>query len=487
MKIDKLKYIVLALIFTLGSCKKYLEQSPDMRTEINSVEKVAQLLIAAYPDRDYLTFTVAASDNAEDKGFGVGTLSEVVDKPYFWDDVEGDATNTTTEYWNSSYKAIASANQALEAIEKNNFGSDALPYKGEALVARAYTHFMLVTLFAKAYEIGGTNDSPGIPYVEKPETVVIAEYSRGTVASVYESIERDLKEGMALLSSTAYDVPKYHFTPAAANAFAARFYLFKGEWQKVIDHVTAIFPSGGFASNLRPTATTFNDYTLAELNAAYTRADQKYNLLLAQTYSTFQRLNSQRYGYGVNLQGMFDSKNVTGEKFASRGISYGVPHYTTHKFKEFFYRVSPNASTGYPYIMMPLLTVDEALINRAEAYAQLENYDKSIKDLNEFSSVRIRNYNPATHAVTLAKVADFYTESDPKKGLINTILDFKKTEFMQEGIRWMDILRHDLTVVHNVYDAQGLETFMELEPNDLRRVFQIPQEAELSGIERNPR
>lgn len=486
MKIDKLKYIVLAFVITLGSCKKYLEQSPDMRTEINSVEKVAQLLVAAYPDRDYLTFTEAASDNTEDKG-NLGNLNEVVDRPYFWEDVEGDATNTTTSYWNSCYKAIASANQALEAIETNNFGKDALPYKGEALVARAYTHFMLVTLFSKAYEIDGANDSPGIPYIEKPETVVIAEYSRGTVASVYESIERDLEEGMKLLSNTAYNVPKYHFTPAAAHAFAARFYLFKGDWKKVVDHVTAIFPSGDFASNLRPTATKFNDFTLAELNAAYTRADQKYNLLLAQTYSTYQRLNTQRYGYGINLQAMFDKINVTGAKFASRGISYGVPHYTTYKYKEFFYRVSPNAATGFPYIMMPLFTVDEALINRAEAYVELGDYEKAIKDLNEFSSVRIRGYNPNTHGITLAKVAGYYLESDTKAGLIHTILDFKKAEFMQEGIRWLDILRHKITVKHNVYDAKGFETFIELEPNDPRRVFQIPQEAALSGVEKNPR
>lgn len=485
MKRNRILYILLGVCVIFGSCKKYLDHSPDMRTEINTVEKLAQLVTSAYPDRDYLTFAEFASDNAEDKG--TGGLNEVVSSAYFWEDLDGDATGTTTQYWNSCYSAIASANQALEAIEQNDFGDDALPYKGEALVARAYAHFMLVTFFAQAYEIGGANNSPGVPYVDEPEKVVIKEYDRGTVASVYERIEADLTAGLALLSPSAYSVPKYHFTPAAAHAFAARFYLFKGDWQKAADHATAIFPGGDFANNLRPIATDFRAYTLAEMNAAYTRADQKYNLLLGQTYSVYQRHNTLRYGYGVVMQSMFTEPNVTGARFSSRGISYGVPHYTAYKYKEYFYRVSPNASTGYPYIMMPLLTVDEALINRAEAYVQLGQFDKALADINTFISTRIQNYNPQIHAVTLEKIASFYGDADPKSGLIKTILDFKKREFIQEGIRWLDIIRHDLTVKHNVYDDKGVETFIELPPGDPRRVFQIPQEAALSGVEQNPR
>lgn len=229
MKINKLAYIALIGVFSLTSCDKYLDTAPDNRTEINTVDKVAQLVATAYPEGDYYTFAEAASDNAEDKGSGVGTINDVSSRPYYWQDVLGADRGSPSNYWNKCYEAIAAANQALQAIEKNNFGNAVLPYKGEALVARAYVHFMLVTFYAKTYTIGGTNDSPGIPYVTEPETTVIKQYDRSTVALTYEKIEKDLKEGMLLLSSSAYQVPKYHFTPAAANAFAARFYLFKGD------------------------------------------------------------------------------------------------------------------------------------------------------------------------------------------------------------------------------------------------------------------
>jgi hypothetical protein len=490
MKLNKIQILLTGLVVLLitPSCNKYLDQEPDNRTQINTVDKVAQLVTSAYPSSDYLYFTESASDNAEDKGNGRGDLDDVIVRPYFWQDVVGSGTGTTTSYWNGCYVGIAAANQALEAIEKGNFGNEVLPYKGEALVARAYAHFMLVTFFSKAYVIGGANDSPGIPYVTEPETEVIKPYDRGTVKSTYEMIEKDLVEGIKLLSASAYSVPKYHFTPAAAHAFASRFYLFKGEWQKVVDEVTAIVPGGNFASELRPINTTLKNLTAEEFKAAFTRSDQRSTLLLVDQYSGYQRLNSPRYGYGQTLVKMFSREyNITQKQTAYKVLSYGDPQYTTYKYNEYFFRTSPNASTGFPYIMSPLLTVDESLMNRAEAYARLGQFENSLKDINTFLSVKIDDYSPGSDVVTLARIADFYKISDPTEGLVKLILESKKTEFLQEGIRWLDLVRLHMTVKHNVYNSNGEESFMELAPDDNRRVFQIPEEAVLSGVALNPR
>jgi len=486
MKISKLKLAVLFSACIFASCKKYLDTVPDNRTEINSVEKVAQLVATAYPEGDYYTFAEAASDNAEDKGSGVGTLSDVSSKPYYWDDVIGADRGSPSNYWNTCYQAIAAANQALEAIDKNDFGASVLPYKGEALVARAYAHFMLVTFFSKAYVVGGTNDAMGIPYVTEPETVVIKQYDRGTVASTYEKIEKDLTEGMALLSASAYKVPKYHFTPAAAHAFAARFYLFKGEWQKVIDHASAI-SSENFASIIRPINSTLYDMSSADYNAAFSRSDQKFNLLLINLYSSYQRLTSPRYGYGAKLVNMFATTgNITGKSFANKILYYTVPSYTTYKHKEYFYVTNQISNIGITYLMSPALTTDEALYNRAEAYARLGQLDKALADINIVLANTVRGYTNSD-AATLAKIATYYGITDPKEGVIKLILETKKAQFLQEGIRWFDILRTRMTVKHNVFDAQGNETFIELTADDNRRVFQIPEEARLSGVPLNPR
>lgn len=486
MKRNKYLFIALIGVLTLASCDKYLDTAPDNRTEINSVDKLAQLVATAYPEGDYYTFAEAASDNAEDKGSGVGTLSDVSSRPYYWQDVLGADRGSPSNYWNSCYSAIAAANQALEAIEANNFGNAALPYKGEALVARAYAHFMLVTFFAKAYVIQGPNTSPGVPYVTTPETVVIKQYDRGTVASTYEKIEKDLTEGMALLSASAYQVPKYHFTPAAAHAFAARFYLFKGEWQKVVDHSSAI-STDSFANIIRPIAGELFNMSSADFNAAFSRSDQKYNLLLINLYASYQRLTSPRYGYGANLVKMFAlGSNITGKAFSNKILYYTVPSYTTYKHKEYFYVTNQVSNIGITYLMSPALTTDEALLNRAEAYARMGQYDRALADVNTALAAYVRGYTN-NDAATLAKIASFYGITDAKEGVIKLILETKKAQFLQEGLRWLDIVRTGMTVKHNVYDALGNETFIELKADDNRRVFQIPEEATLSGVPLNPR
>ncbi len=120
-----------------------MDVDPDMRTYINTPEKLGQLLSTAYPRNEYITFAETASDNAEDKGPGIGTNDALLTAYYNWQDWPGNERNSSTAYWNACYSAIAAANQGLQSIETENMGVEAIPYKGEALVARAYAHHML--------------------------------------------------------------------------------------------------------------------------------------------------------------------------------------------------------------------------------------------------------------------------------------------------------------------------------------------------------
>ncbi|WP_432712071.1 RagB/SusD family nutrient uptake outer membrane protein [Pedobacter sp.] len=488
MKNIYISVLALALLTTTG-CKKFLEHAPDQRTQVNSVDKVAQLLASAYPQANYIPFAESASDNAEDKGPTVGTEPRWIVQPFYWLDNDDDNQDSPTYYWNSSYEAIAAANQALESIEKAEDKSGYLPYKGEALMARAYAHFMLVTFYSKAYNPGGDNTSPGIPYMVKPETVVSGQYSRGTVASVYEQIQKDIEEGLPLIKNDSYVVPKYHFNVAAAHAFAARFYLFKQDYAKVIEHASAISSGNAFATITRPWNTRYRTYSSAEMRVNFTQATEPSTLLLIETASSWARTSGPRYGFGQTANNtMFVAANVTGSRWSHPVYtSGGVPHYSLLKWNEYFVRTSPNATIGFPYTIVPVLTADEALLNRAEAYAQTGQNDLALRDLNTFASTRITSYNAVTHAITLAKIESFYKLGDDKAGLIKTILDFKKAEFITEGLRWFDVLRHKITVKHNVLAVDGSTTTIELGPDDPRRLFQVPSQVKLSGIEQNPR
>jgi hypothetical protein len=100
----------------VSGCEDFLSKVPDNRTILDSKEKIAELLVTAYPEGNYIPFCEAMSDNVEDNP----TQSQDARNtdPYFWRNVNATAQDTPENYWNSCYTAIAAANHALRAIEQ---------------------------------------------------------------------------------------------------------------------------------------------------------------------------------------------------------------------------------------------------------------------------------------------------------------------------------------------------------------------------------
>jgi hypothetical protein len=150
-------YAFLMAAALLTGCKKYLDKEPDNRTQITSPEQISELLTSAYPRGNYILFCESMSDNAEDKnggGTGFDFIDRVNRQAYRYEVIEAtpDDLDSPDFYWNSVYKAIAAANLALEIIDNSPNKGQLTAQRGEALLARAYGHFMLVTLFAKAFD-----------------------------------------------------------------------------------------------------------------------------------------------------------------------------------------------------------------------------------------------------------------------------------------------------------------------------------------------
>lgn len=476
-------YTWVLVLFISAGCKKYLEQPPDNRAELNSPEQVAQLLGTAYPQANYMSFFESMSDNVEDKG--AGQLENTNVDPYFFRDVRDDQQDSPEYYWNACYAAIAAANQALQVCENAANPAAYRSEKGEALLARAYAHFMLVNVFSKVYDPGTASADPGIPYVTVPENVVLKQYERKTVSYVYDMIEKDITAGIPLLDDTRYQVPRYHFTTAAAHAFAARFYLFKQDYAKVIEHANQVL-SGNVAALLRPWNTTYTSITYLELFARYARATEPANLLLAETASWWAR-NYYRVRYGLNARKRDEifSRNVTGGTwaFTFQLFTAGTDNYLLPKINEHFVRSSINADIGVGYVVVPLLTTEEVLFNRIEANTYLNNTSAAMADLNTYASTRISQYNAGQHAINATKIRNFYGTTNLQTGILATLLSFKRAEYVQEGMRWLDIIRYKAAVTH--YTSDG--NILILGSDDPHRVFQLPESAQLAGLQLNPR
>ena len=498
MRTNKYRKPVKQLVIAAGvclalgatSCKKYLETSPDNRTTLDTPEKVAQLLGTAYPQANYMAFAESISDNVADKG--IGGLDLTVLNPYMFQDVSDNQQDTPENYWDACYTAIAAANQALKSSRS---APDTTLYKseiGEALVARAYAHFMLVNFFAKTYDATTSASDPGIPYVTDPENVVFKQYDRKTVAYDYQMIEQDLTQGIALLDDKRYAVPRYHFTKAAAHAFASRFYLFKKDYASVVAHANQVLPSATSAipGVLRPWNTTYMTITYVDLFARYEKATEPGNLLLVETASWWARnYYTQRYGMDASKRAEILDDNVTGGDYAFNRQLYtvGTNNYLLPKINEYFVRQSVNATIGVGYVMVPLFTTEEVLFNRVEANVFLNNTTAALADLNAYASTRIYNYNPALNTITAASMNAYYGANGLQNNLLNTWYDFKRAEFVQEGMHWFDLQRYKIPVSHKIQIPGSTPTTITLTATDLRRVFQLPQSVATSGIALNPR
>jgi len=492
----KTKYITRILLLTpllaLLGCNDFLSTEPDStRATLKTPEQVSQLLTTAYPQGGYVAFSEAMSDNSDDKGVGQDDrvnrgsyLFEVVDAPVNIED-------SPDMYWAKAYKAIAAANLALQVISEAADPSLFSAQKGEALVARAYAHFMLVSFFSKFYDPATAGTDPGIPYVTVPEDVVIKQYERKTVAYVYEMIEKDLVEGLPLIKDVSYTVPKYHFNIAAANAFASRFYLVKRDYAKTLSYANAVFPSGDLAGNLRPWNTEYLPLSYDALFKRYTRASEPANLLLVETSSVYGRYVAQ-YRYGLTNAKWNEISEVSG--LTGTNASWAYPVYTQGegnllipKLTEYFVKQSVNAEIGDPYVMVPLFTAEEVLFNRAEANLYLGNGTATLADINLFMSKRLRNYNAGTQVVTLPKIRSYYgltnTTQNNSLGLLISIADLRRIEFAQEGMRWFDMLRYGIGVTHATRGGQVIT----VDTDDPKRLLQLPQSVVQSGIQLNPR
>src|SRR6218665_2796423 len=294
---------MLFALAALPSCRNFIDEVRDNRTLIDSEDKAAQLLVYAYVNAQYAVFAESMSDNADDNGTsgtGYAKYDQANMEAYLWKDYESMTDkDTPSNFWIESYKAIAQANQALVSLEKLNLKTKrSASLRGEALLARSYAHFMLANLFAFRYDPATASSALGIPYILSPEQNAIVQYRRETMAETYRLIEKDLTEGLPLIGND-YEKPKFHFSPKSAHAFAARFFLYKGEWDKVIKYASVVLGAAPATAIRDWVAESYRKFPATEQRIAYSAPTERANLLIGWTGSLIGR-NFPAYRYGLS-------------------------------------------------------------------------------------------------------------------------------------------------------------------------------------------
>ena len=522
---------MLASVAILASCSDQLDTLPDNRTTLDTPKKIAGLLVTAYPDRTPTLFNEWMSDNTDYMGAQNSQGNRGGDQYFFWQEQTEGGNDSPEQVWMLYYEGIYKANEALAAIEdqggpKNDVLRNS---KGEALLIRAYDHFILANEFCRPYNGKTSTKDAGLYYATGiADFSAAAEQSnRGTVADVYSKIAADIEAGIPLLNDT-YEVPKYHFNKQAAYAFATRFYLYYEKWEKAKEYADKLLGSNPAASlrdyralQAMPLSKSEQAVKIAE---AYCSASADCNLLVQTSVSNAGMalapwLTSKRYTLTNYLSEteLFQSNNIWGTSsnliWKPFTVNSGESNFALlMKLPREFEIRNTTTGSGYLRTLNVDFTMDEALLNRAEAEIMLGQNDAACADM----TIWMKNFFNTNVTLTPTSVQTFFkavpyayadaakmvpsfkkhisprftidAEGSVQESLLQCLLNFRRIETVHQGMRWMDIRRYNIEIPRRLIGANGKpsQNLDWLEKDDPRQVVQIPQSIREAGVAGNP-
>lgn len=452
------RIIILCIIFSFNSCKKYLDLKPDNSLYVPSNLRDCQALLDDYNIMNslYPSDGEASADNYYLTDATWSSLSGVeFQDTYIW---APQGLHKLSE-WSNPYKTIFNANMVLEILNKiePSAGSDYNTIKGAALFFRGYTFYSIASQFCNAYDPTASSQDEGIPLYLSTE--VQAVYPRGNVQQTYDRILSDLKEAVELLPETS--TIKSSPTKAAALAQLARVYL------SMRDYTNA----GIYADLCLKKYNTLLNYNslIATANLPFTRFNAEvifHSTMVTYANSSLTQINAKILD---NLYNSYANNDI-------RKTIFFKPN-TGSNSGTYAYKGSYDGSTN----LFCGLATDEIYLIRAESYARSGKTTEAMADLNTLLSNRYINLPPANPYIN--KTAANATEA------LSIILTERRKELIFRGIRWTDLRRLNkensfATILSRTVNG----TDYKLQPNDVRYTLLIPIEViNNSSIAQNPR
>ena len=534
------------------SCNDFLDKEPDDRVELATENQVVMLLTGSYPDNNYGWFCELSSDNVMDLNsehypisddaaqnlthYNLSSSGRQDDEAYRFEPVKSSTSSDTPGgTWTSTYITINSVNEVLEAIDRLTDNGRAMTpqlsaAKGEALLIRAYCHFILVNIFSQAYKNDELSKADiGVPYITEVINTVDGTYSRSNVTDTYKKIVADLEEGLKNISNINYEMPKWHFNEDAAHAFAARVYLFLHQWDKVVEH--ANFVLGTDNAQLMPKLFDYaplDDCSYLDDFANVWQTPYDYNnIMLIDTYSTIFRKSRYRYEQGSLVARAIYYHNapmwrrwvgnpsifVSG-LFGSRDYGF-EPSWIGEQF-QYSDKV---AGIGYAHTIRREFTLMELLLERAEAKVNLGDLAGASDDLCTYHASTM-NFSEKTKMTYVANngmapltddmIKDWFAKNtssnyncfddweflknmDPNWNIpeeavpyMNCVNYWRRYETNFTGKRFFDLKRWGMEYYHVYGDntSTGVKNdTIWMRWNDPRRALEIPQDAIAAGME----
>ncbi len=329
------------------------------------------------------------------------------------------------------YRIIANANVLINGIDAATGPQNEKDIiKGQALAYRAWAHFQLVQLWGERFAAGTPNSGLGITLALTPD---LTAKPRATVAEVYNQINKDLDEAIALLAGynrTVGDLAtaKSQINRSVAYGFKARVALTQQNWDVAATNAALARQGFTLMSNAQYTS-GFND----AINPEWIWASHQITDHNSFFYSFFASMGANFNGSNVRTQPKainsalweaLPSTDVRKKLWSKTGAGVPIPPggaripYQSQKFLA----ASASLSIGD----VPLMRAAEMYLIEAEARARA-NQTAQAQDL---LFTLVSNRNPA-----------YVKSTNTGAALINEIMFNRRVELWGEGFRFTDLKR----------------------------------------------
>lgn len=429
--------ICACLVFSMLSCKKFLDAKPDKSLVVPStLNDLQALLDNTSRMNETPSYGIASSDDYYLTDDDYNTLTDDVKKAYVWENFSYNYPND----WATVYNVIYPANVVLEAVEKitpttetqlswNNIKGSALLYRGVSLMSGAF-------IFCNTYDRSTANTDMGM--VLRLTSDFNAPSKRSTLEETYRRIIQDLEEAAILLPNTPINVVRP--SKAAAYGFLARTFLAMRDYDSCKKYASLCLEIKSDLVDFNTLADINSDFVFPQFNAEVIMATFVSQPVYYAVMQSFTNVDSNlyfSYANGDLRKPAFFEQTPTGYHFKG---SY----------------------TGSPWQLFTGMATDEVYLMHAESNAQLGNTDSALSDLNKLMSTKW------TDSLFVPFQANSAEEA------LKLVLQERRKELVFRGVRWMDIKRlnkdgADINLSRNV-DGQEYT----LPPNDKKYALPLP-------------
>jgi hypothetical protein len=309
------------------------------------------------------------------------------------------------EFWSQSYKIIYGCNAILEGLEKSTTltTEQQEPFRGEALLVRAYMHYNLTQLFGD------------IPYITTTDYRINSTVSRIPQMEVYAKINSDISESRSLLPEE--DISGEHIYPdkAVATALLAKVNLSLDQWQGVVEACNQIINAGNYTlgDGIENVFSKESPSTIWQMKSV-----EGNNTASGQTF-IFESGPPPFVALAQEFVNSFEAEDARRTLWIGEVSENSQTWYYPFKYKQ-------NEPSGSSLEYNILLRLAEIYLMRAEARTHLGLLAEARVDLN---AVRQRAGLEDTNAATI-------------EDLLVAIAAERRHEFFTEhGLRWFDLVR----------------------------------------------